>query len=48
MPGSGFGMKQLAGTIAGILVVAGGMLVLHRFPPIDDEPEDEESGEQQT
>lgn len=41
MPGSGFGMKQLSGTILGLVIIGGGIAIFRKFPPLDDEPEQE-------
>lgn len=45
MPGSGFGWKQLTGTLVGILIVAGGTYILYRVPAEDDEPGQQEQGD---
>lgn len=39
MPGSGFGWKQVTGTLVGIVITAGGAYLLHRVPAEDDEEE---------
>jgi len=31
LPGSGFGWKQMAGTVVGILIVAGSLLLIRRM-----------------
>lgn len=42
MPGSGFGLKQLAGTLLGLGIVVGGLAILRQFPSLEeDEPEPE-------
>ncbi len=41
MPGSGFGMKQLTGTILGLGVIGGGIAIFRKFPSLDEEPEPE-------
>lgn len=43
MPGTGFGWKQLTGTLVGLLIAAGGGYLLHRFPALDEEADNEES-----
>ena len=46
MPGSGFGWKQLTGTIVGLAITGSGLYLLKRFPAIDDEDElNDEPGE---
>jgi hypothetical protein len=48
-PGSGFGLKQLSGTLIGLLIAAAGIAVLKYFPPIEDEhADDDDRGEQLT
>jgi hypothetical protein len=41
MPGSGFGLKQLAGTVIGLAIVAGGLLILRKYPLPEESPERE-------
>jgi hypothetical protein len=42
MPGSGFGWKQITGTLTGLLICAAGGYILYRVPAEDDETEDGE------
>lgn len=45
MPGSGFGWKQITGTLAGLLIAALGGYILLRFPAEDEETDDVEQEE---
>lgn len=44
MPGTGFGWKQLTGTLVGLLITGGGGYLLYRFPSLDDDSDSEEPG----
>ena len=44
MPGSGFGWKQITGTLIGLLITGGGGYLLYRYPAIDEETDSEEPG----
>jgi hypothetical protein len=46
MPGSGFGWKQITGTLAGLLIGAAGGYILYRIPAEDHETDDREQEEQ--
>lgn len=41
MPGSGFGWKQLTGTLVGLSIVGAGAYMLYRTAPDDDEDQRE-------
>lgn len=47
MPGSGFGLKQMIGTVAGILITFGGIQILRRYPASDEKPIDEQMRDEQ-